>query len=175
MQSLRLAAILCLAIVPSGVGCGEDTESTRPFGKASDFADFISEKTHHNNGWVSETDGPRDASSVVSPHGPVRVFFNDTLVASQKSGNGELNGTPHDEGSMTLKEFYEGDTVVGHAIYYKAAAGSTPESFVYYCEGPQGRCLQGEPEATRDSPIYGAGHDVHCHACHGGMVFTTAA
>ena len=174
MQLYRPPAIISLVLMSLSLGCGEEASSNTPFSKASDFGTFLGDRSHHQSGWVSETQGPREAASVVSPHGPVRVFLNETLVASQKAENGDLNGAPHTEGSMAVKELYDGESVVGYAIYYKSTSGSAPESFVYYCEGPAGRCLQDEPETSRESPIYGAGHDVHCHYCHGGLVFTAA-
>ena len=150
--------------------CGND--SGPQFDTAFDFETLVKEKTYRGAGWESETIGPREASSIVSPHGRVRVFFNDALVTSQQAGNGEFQGTPHDVESMAVKEFYEDDLLVGHAVYYKADTGRGLESFVYYCVGPEGRCLHDEPATTFESPVYGSAHDTNCHGCHGGLVFT---
>ncbi len=125
-------------------------------------------------GWVAETDNPRPASSAVSPHGRVRVFFNDTLVTSLKAGHGTLTGEPLARGAMAVKELYEGETLAGHAIYYKAADGSAHASSVYYCFGPATRCLFDREETSIEKPIFGAGYDAQCHHCHGGTVFTKA-
>ena len=110
---------------------------------------------------------------MVSPHDQVRVFFNDTLISSQRAGNGEFQGTPHDLGSMAVKELYDGDTLVGHAVIYQAEGNAQPESTVYYCVGPERRCLTEGLAFSLDEPAFGRGMEIGCGGCHGGMVFTT--
>ena len=140
---------------------------------AEGIAAFLANENHRGEGWQSETAEPRESSTVVSPHDQVRVFFNDALVNSQRAGNGEFQGTAHDAGSMAVKEFYDGDNVVGHAVIYQAENNTMPESTVYYCVGPQRRCLTEGPAFSLDEPAFGRGLEIGCGGCHGGLVFTT--
>jgi hypothetical protein len=110
---------------------------------------------------------PRDAASVVSPHGKVRVWMNDTLVASWRAGNGEFGGTAHTTGSMAVKEFYDDAGMqVGRAAMLKVMGASN--AWVFYCEGTdQARC-NGET-----IPYYGDSTSA-CNGCHGGLIYTHA-
>jgi hypothetical protein len=122
-------------------------------------------QTFTGTGWTAETTEPREASSVVSPHGDVRVYLNDEAVTAQ-TGAGEypLN-------AMAVKELYDGTTVVGYAVMLKSTEGPGTNTWTYWCYGPAGRCSTGSEEATVEAPIYGT-PDSNCGACHGGTIFT---
>lgn len=107
---------------------------------------FTSERGY--SGWRAEA-GTRP--SVASHGARVRVFFNETLVASLEAGN-----AVHPVGSATVKELYEadGETLRGHAVDVKVAEGEGPDTWLFY-EGFTGD----------DEPFYGKGHPT-CHGCH---------
>ncbi len=139
-------------------------------GTEEGIAAFLAAKTYQ--AWMSETAMPRPASDSVSPHGTVRVYFNDVLIASQKAGKGTVD-VPHDPLSMTVKELYDdGGTMVGQAAMLNANEKAPMPGWIYHCWGPANRCSTGEPDTMPDTPIHGQGFDVGCGACHGGMVFT---
>ena len=177
----RSLLIYTLLLLLSTMSCGgdagpgdsdTDTGSVDAMTTAEGLTAFLAAETHRGEGWRSETVEPREESTLVSPHDHVRVFFNDTLVSSQRAGNGEYQGTPHTAGSMAVKELYEENTVVGYAIIYQEESNSLPESTVYYCVGPEGRCLTEGPAFPEDAPAFGRGLDIGCGGCHGSMVFT---
>lgn len=127
--------------------------------------------------WTAETEEPRERSTGVSPHGHVRVFANERLLASIAKGNGVEPDpddpgklmtdvtTAHDTGSMVIKEMYLGEERIARAAMVKLEG--IQSQVAYYCEGDPLRC------GTREAPpIYGVGLSVGCGACHGGMVFT---
>lgn len=133
----------------------------------SGIAAYIAAGAYREAPWVAETDAPREANSGVSPHGRVRVWFNDVLADSQRAGNGEVGGTPHPEGAMTVKELYDdADTVLGVAVMLKLEGAA--DQWVYTCDETTSRC------GSADVPVYGVGLDTDCGFCHGGVVFNSA-
>jgi hypothetical protein len=88
--------------------------------------------TYQGAGWVPESAAAREAGSG-SPHGRVRVFFNQTAIDSIAAGNGPL-GTqmprvPHTEGSMVVKEMYDaGNTVIGRAAMLRSGG-----AYIFHC------------------------------------------
>lgn len=172
----RFQLVISLLLILISTACGADSSSDSNADETLTTPDgiktFLANEIYRGTGWQSETDGPREESSVVSPHDRVRVFLNDTLINSQRAGNGKFQGTPHATGSMAVKELYEEDTVVGHAVIYQAANNTLPESTVYYCVGPLGRCLTESTAYSVEEPAYGRGTDINCGGCHGGLVFT---
>jgi hypothetical protein len=161
---------LSLSLSLSLVGCGGSDDTTTPEPEAKTipsavtlaaFESFISGTDYTENGWLAESAAPREASNGVSPHGRVRVWFNPTAVESIAAGNGaNAMAPPHTAETMVVKELYEADTLVGHAISLK-----------YYCKGPAGRCYTGSAALT--TPLFAKG-DLSCGSCHGGFVFTPA-
>ena len=139
---------------------------------SEDITKYIAEKKYLGDGWIAETSTPREATTSVSPHGRVRVFFNSNLLESLQVGNGTVDGPPHSKGSMAVKELYEEDVVVGHAVLYHADSASNVDNTTYYCVGPLNRCIMGESEFSKDRPAYGIGTGIACGVCHGGLVFT---
>jgi hypothetical protein len=133
---------------------------------------FLQAGGHQGEGWTSQTDQPREASSAVSPHGRVRVYTNDTLVTSLAAGNGGFgseSGIQHTPGSMAVKEMYDGaDTLVGVAVLLKEQA--VDGVWVMYCYGPDTRCTSGV-SGTAEAPWFGV-DDISCGGCHGGNIFT---
>ena len=114
--------IIWTAIAAALIGCGPDSSGgeetdtetnggesgNRPTDASADaMGEFLADEGHRGEGWTAETDQPRAAADVVSPHGRVRVFLNDELAASQAAGN--VGNTPHDPWSMAVKEFYDDD------------------------------------------------------------------
>ncbi len=130
---------------------------------------YLVEERYRGEGWTAETPEPRPKSGVVSPHGRVQVWFNETLIASQRAGHGEFQGSAHVSGSMAVKEFYDdADQRLGRAAMLKFDGPAF--HFVYFCDGPQERCwVQGPTD-----PYYGVGSRAECSGCHGGLIFTKA-
>lgn len=130
---------------------------------AATIAAYLADGSYKTGGWVSETAAAREASSPVSPHGNVRVWLNDAAVASQ-------DADVYAQDSIAVKEMYEGDSVVGHAMMWKTGTDDSTSSWLFYCAGPSGRCATGSEEATPNAPIYGLGNSAEaseCGFCHG--------
>lgn len=157
----------------SGNG-GSPTGSAPADESSASMASFLTAKTYASAPWVPETASPRNAGAGLgSPHGLVRVYFNDVLLQSFRAGNGqpEQPRVAHTTGSMAVKEFYDDtDTLVGAAAALKIDGPS--ERWAYYCTGPEERCATGRGPFTTASPLYGVGLQVDCGFCHGGLVFT---
>ncbi len=135
---------------------------------------FITSEGYKGEGWVAETEAPRDQSMSVSPHGRVRVHQTQILLDSLEVGNGGIgstSGVPHPTGSMAVKEMYDdADTLVGAAVLYKYNDESA--GWAMWCYGPAERCATGVGETTADAPYYGL-NPIDCGACHGGNIFTS--
>lgn len=140
---------------------------------------YLAAASYTEDTWQSETAAPRERSLETSPHGRVRVWYNDTLAASTAAGKGQWDeearaiGTPHDSGSMAVKEFYdETDTLIGIATMLKI--DGTASQWAYYCEGPSDRCgAEAGVEHTSANPLFGTGALFSpCGFCHGGLIFT---
>lgn len=76
------------------------------------------------------------------PHGNVRTFLNDALYASLKAGN-----TSHPNGSVAVKELYNGATRTGWAVDAKGDdgvwlyfEGFEPRYDEYFFRGPGNLC-----------------------------------
>ena len=96
----------------------------------------------------------------------MQVWLNETLLDSQRTGNGGFMGSAHTTGSMAIKELYDSsDDLIGEAVMLKI--DGVAASWVYYCRGPADRC--GFTEG--DSPHYGVAYDSECYYCHGGEIF----
>jgi len=137
-----------------------------PGSSMEELAAFLQSEAYRGDGWTAQTAAPRAASSTVSPHGRVRVWRNDTLIASLEAGNGaDLDAPGHETGSMVVKEFYDdADQMLGQASMLKLEG--IPREWVYYCGGPDERCMD-------TAPYYGVDLDAPtCGFCHGGFVFT---
>jgi hypothetical protein len=148
----------------------------------ADVVAFLEAGRYKQTPWIAETAAPRPQSLRTSPHEQVRVWMNAPLVASLKGGrdgasdkDAGVTNPPHDRGSMAVKELYDeaGTMLVGVATMYKADEGPSPNSWVYYCHGPEGRCLTGRASPPT-APIYGRGTVVQCGFCHGGNIYTKA-
>jgi hypothetical protein len=143
-----------------------------------DIAAFLEAESYRKAPWISETAGPRPRSMDTSPHGTVRVWLNDKLVASQKAGHDgykdQTTGMTHpplDKDSMAVKEFYDDAGMkVGVAALFKVGEGTTANTTTYYCKAPIGRCLTNQ----NSEEVYGRGIGVACGFCHGGLVYTKA-
>jgi hypothetical protein len=139
------------------------------------FVAMFETESYREPPWVAETEEPRAASHSVSPHGDVRVYANDILIASIASGKGVTTGdggelvadtdVAHDPGAMSVKEFYQDGALVGRAALLKLEG--TGSSVTYYCDGPAELC-----GVTDSPPTYGTGIAVSCGFCHGGLVYT---
>lgn len=130
---------------------------------------YLQAETYKQAPWIAETATPRESNSVTSPHGRVRVWMNDTLVASQGAGNGAFGGTAHTAGSMAVKEFYDAaDAYLGRAVMLKVPGAAM--NWVFYCDStdPE-RC--GIDETL---PFYGDSMAFGCNGCHGGLIFNEA-
>lgn len=130
---------------------------------------YLQAETYKQAPWIAETAAPREATSVTSPHGRVKVWMNDTLVASQGAGNGALGGAAHTAGSMAVKEFYdEADMYLGRGVMLKVPGAAM--NWVFYCEStaPES-CGIDDP-----LPFYGDMNSFQCNGCHGGLIFNQA-
>ncbi len=155
----------------SAMGGGKATGSA-PDATSDAIKAFIMAGTYKSAPWKSDVAAARAASSGVSPHGMVRVWFNDTIQTSSKAGNGAMGKPAHTEGSMVVKEMYDAGAVVGHAAMLKKA-GAAGE-WAYYCEGPMGRCGSGVDTTAKPYFSTGGGDTAACAGCHFGTVFTPA-
>lgn len=144
-----------------------DTKGSFPADSSAEgIAAFVDEGAWREDPWTAESEAPREASSVTSPHDRVQVFLNDVVTASAADGEGIDGTTPYDPGSMVVKVLVdEADTVVGHAVMLKIEGGFA--DWVYWCKGPASRCgADGD-----DTSTWGVGLDTSCGYCHGGNVF----
>ncbi|MCA9648977.1 MAG: hypothetical protein H6712_32285 [Myxococcales bacterium] len=74
------------------------------------------------------------------PHGEVRTFFNDEMVASFDAGN-----TVHPVGSAAVKELYNGSGAeIGWAVMVKVAEGEGANSWYWYLESSDTVTADGE-------------------------------
>ncbi len=165
------------ASTTSDASTATDTSDDLPSGSIEEFlADLLASDDYRKAPWLAETPGPRARSSVISPHGEVRVFANDVLRDSIAKGNGvsadgdggiafSIDAPDHTPGSIAVKEFYEDGAVIGKAALLKLP-GTTMDA-AYYCTGPTSRCGTAEPP-----PIFGEGINVGCGVCHAGFVYT---
>jgi hypothetical protein len=158
------------------------TAATPASPSLADLAAFLEAGKYKEAPWIAETPAARERGSTTSPHEKVRVFMNPELVASLRGGRDGFkdpvtgqNHLPHDLGSMAVKELYDeaGTNVLGVAAMLKTEVGISLNSWVYFCHGPDGRCLVERP-SPKEAPVYGRGYGVACGFCHGGLVYTKA-
>jgi hypothetical protein len=153
----------------SGSGGGASDPTVPSMLTQAGWESWLTAMSYTQNGWVGDA-AVREASSTVSPHGRVRVWFNPTMIASIAAGNGAMIGAPpHTVNSMVVKELYDAETLVGHAVSLKVDAGPGGGGWQYYCKGPAERCYSGSDAATA---LFAKG-DLNCGSCHGGLVFAT--
>jgi hypothetical protein len=181
MHSSIITKLACALLGLCALHCGSDSDSSGGTGgagsggaSATDYPTdssqagieaFLAAGSYTTSTWTSETSAPREATSITSPHGRVRVWLNAVLEASHAAGEGSVGGTPLDQNSMSVKELYDdADAIVGHAVILRTGTTSAESDTTYYCVGPAARCAE-------TSPVYGAGA-VDCAGCHGGLVFT---
>ncbi|WNG57827.1 hypothetical protein F0U59_25995 [Archangium gephyra] len=147
-RSLFLLAVLAASAcgpsstVDEGTGVIQDLETSE-----AGITAFVREGRYKD--WLAEP----GVHETRAPHGSkVRVFFNDTVVQSLRTGN-----ATHPVGSILVKELYESDgkTLRGHALDVKIAEGTGKDTWIFY-EGFG-------PEYS--SNYYGRGHST-CHGCH---------
>lgn len=154
---------------PAGRAGQAPTEAT-----AEAISAFLKVAAYAKGSWASDSPTVREPSSAVSPHGAVRVWMNDLMVAALRAGKSSKTGTaPAHQLSMAIKELYGDDerVLLGHAVMLKGDEGAAAGSWVYYCYGPAGRCFTGSAERTIDRPYFGRGTAIACGTCHGGVVF----
>lgn len=154
--------------VPVGGGGADGGSGGGSAGAATDIpADTSKEgfkaflESDEYKSWYSQTDAPRETEFQTSPHGRVRVFMSERLVAAKQAG---IDGDPdpYPAGSMAVKELYDdGDMLVGRAAMLKAADGKGSMTWLYYCNGPEGRCA-----TSKSGEMYGKGLS-DCNFCHG--------
>jgi len=147
------------ALGEAGASYPEDTG-------AEGVAAFLADLRYRGGLWSPESAAPREETSPSSPHDRVQVWLNDVVRTSQDAGNGEFEGTAHFTGSMAAKEMVDDDdAVVGIAVMLKLSGDA--DQWVYYCDGPEGRCGVEGPT----TPYYGIEWEAECHYCHGGLIF----
>jgi hypothetical protein len=62
-----------------------------------------------------------------SPHGTVRVFFNQTIEDALREGS-----VPRPAGSVLVKEIYGGASVEGYSVMLKVREGSSGNDWLFY-------------------------------------------
>jgi hypothetical protein len=140
-----------LALVALASGCGGSEEEQGPVvaglnTSESGIVAFVKERRYKD--WLAE---PAVHPSS-GPHGPVRVFFNDTAVASLRADN-----ATHSVGSLLVKELYasDGRELIGHALEVKVEAGAHKDTWLYF---------EGTLPGYKNN-FYGRGNET-CHGCH---------
>ena len=115
---------------------------------------FFDAESYRSESWESESDGPRAATTTISPHGRVRVWYNHALRVSAAAKE-----RPFAIGSMAAKEFFtESDELVGHAAVLKTETG-----YLYFCTASEpSRCFAAQPAGE----VYHSTGSQSC-SCHG--------
>jgi hypothetical protein len=126
-------------------------------------AAFLDAGNYKGPGWTPETPTPRDADGSHSQQ--VQVWMNAVATAGQAKDTEDL---PVD--SMAVKELYSDGQLTGIAAMVKTSEGTSSGAWVFYCYGPSGRCSNSDPEAPKESPIYGTGLNVSCGFCHSTII-----
>ena len=129
---------------------------------------YLLAETYKQAPWVPQSAAPREAESVVSIHGKVMVWQNDTQVASAIAAMGSTSATAM-TGSMAVKDFYDNaDMLIGQAVMLKVAGDAL--KWVFYCKttnaADAARC---NDEAA--NPFYGD-ENSSCNQCHFGQVYS---
>src|SRR5688572_18664812 len=119
MNLLRLCFLLFTALS----GCGTDDTASmdpeRPPTTAAEMTSWLESGAYL--GWACESEA--HAARSPSPHGSNRICSNAVLSAH---GTGEF---PIDAASV--KEIYQGENIVGFAVYRKVTAGAG-DAFYWY-------------------------------------------
>lgn len=147
-----VAAVLLVVSACGGGGSAETEDIPEMAGDLSTSREAIAELVR-GSGYRSWVGDPAVRGALEnSPHGKVRVFFNEPLVSSLRAGNAS-----HPVGSATVKELYEADgvTLSGHAVDIKVASGTAADTWLYY-EGFA---------PSYANPFYGRGLST-CTGCH---------
>ncbi len=143
--------LFLLALVALAAACGGEDEAKGPVVGGLDTSEagiisFVKERSY--KGWFAEP-AVHESSG---PHGPVRVFFNDTSVESLRANN-----ATHPVGTILVKELYSPDarTLIGHALEVKVEAGAGKDTWLFF---------EGTLPGYKNN-FYGRGHE-SCHGCH---------
>ncbi|HEV8548111.1 MAG TPA: hypothetical protein VGQ57_03765 [Polyangiaceae bacterium] len=101
---------------------------------------FLDALDYRSATWASSTTAPFTSDPMLlSPHGLVQIWYNQTMRTSRATG--AMLGGDFATNSMVVKEMYTGSTVVGHAAMWKADG-----SWLYYCTATEpDRCTMGDP------------------------------
>lgn len=137
---------------------------------AAAWKKFLEDGEFRKEGWKPDVAMPRKAKGT-SPHGRVRVFFNEKVVSAHGSTPVE-----YEKGSVVVKEFFdEDDESVGWTALRKIKDGEDEfDAWQVFCAGPRtegtmiiDRCLKGET-ITVDEPVVGTleDHKESCTGCH---------
>ncbi len=182
--SLGLAAVACSSDSDDGDGTGGNggsggkagsggggkggSSNTGPGAQEPDGDDgpawkaFLEAGEYKKGGWVSDVAAPRNKMSI-SPHGRVRVFFNEKLAEAHGKTPSE-----YEKGSVVVKEFFDADNKsVGWTALRKVEDGEDEYSaWQVYCSGPADRCVQAN-DVSVDEPLVGGLADFSaCFNCH---------
>jgi len=120
-----LAAGLFVALAACG-GSGDDgtdptTDPQRPPQGAALVTPWLD--AAYYQAWNCEA-APH-AAREPSPHGTNRICNNDVLAAAADSSS-------YPVGSASVKELYEGEAIVGYAVYRKLAEGTDGSNWYWY-------------------------------------------
>lgn len=148
----RCALLLSCALAFSCTDSGsDDTDSSGESGEQvggvpldpGELGEWLAGGGYSN--WAAESGN----HGSTGPHGEVRTFFNEDLVASFDAGN-----TTHPMGSASVKELYDGSGgAIGWAVMVKTEDGEDASSWYWYLD-------------SSGSVTEGAGLPT-CENCHG--------
>jgi hypothetical protein len=117
--------------------------------------------------WKSDRTDINTMPDASSPHGNMRVWYNQMMRQGNAAGKGTTS-MPFDSGSMVVKEIYTGTDVIGHAVMLRAGT-----KWFYYCLASEsGRCSSSSMAGVADSVTSGGVGSCSCHG--GGTVITQA-
>lgn len=147
-------SLLTLACTEDSEGDGTETGSTATADESGDVVGGVPVEATALSEWLnagSYSDWPAESANHAStgPHGEVRTFFNDALVASFDAGNAN-----HPVGSASVKELFDGmGGAIGWAVMVKVAEGNDASSWYWYLESGGSVTADGEGVPT-------------CEGCH---------
>jgi hypothetical protein len=132
------------------------------------IAAFIDATSYQSASWASTMSGPTSPpSGTTSPHGLEHIFYNHTLRQSHAEGHLGSFSDPFAVGSMSVKEMYTGDTVIGHAALVR-----TDASWLFYCQAAEDeRCFIG----SKANVTFYSTNPLGSCTCHAGGTVVTVA
>jgi hypothetical protein len=150
--------------MPGGAGMGNNGDYP-PDLTMDGLIAMIEAEGYKGATWKSDRTDINTMPDEFSPHGHMRIWYNQTVRQSNAQGEGTTTA-PFDSGSMVVKEMYTGTGIVGHAVMLRA--GTT---WFYYCLASEdGRCSSSSVAGMAQAVSSGGVGSCSCHG--GGTVIT---